>query len=232
MVYGCGNQVIKFLVFSTNFLIFAFGALTLGFSLWANLDNGFTKHLYELVNQLGLDKDRFDDFAKYEASLWVLAAVGFLFLVVGFLGCCGAACESIVLLTLFFVIVLILSVIELGAVIFAIVNRTTLKDTLKYIMDKAGENETARKNLKPIMDIIHCCGATPSTRWIFEKEQFCLGPLAKADDCFTVVWDNMEKAGELVIIITIVALVIEFFSMVFSCILMKAFRERSPAYYA
>ena len=38
MVYGCGNQLIKFLVFTTNLLIFVFGGLIFGFSLWANLD--------------------------------------------------------------------------------------------------------------------------------------------------------------------------------------------------
>jgi hypothetical protein len=30
MVYGCGNQLIKFLVFTANFLIFLFGGLIFG----------------------------------------------------------------------------------------------------------------------------------------------------------------------------------------------------------
>lgn len=34
MVYGCGNQTLKFVVFVANLLIFIFGALVCGFSLW------------------------------------------------------------------------------------------------------------------------------------------------------------------------------------------------------
>ncbi|KAK0417790.1 hypothetical protein QR680_013211 [Steinernema hermaphroditum] len=232
MVYGCGNQVIKFLVFSTNFLIFAFGALIFGFSLWANLDHNFARHLQEFINQTGLDPSHLDDLSKYQASLWVLVAVGFLLLIVGFLGCCGAACESVLMLTLFFVVILILSVIEVGAVVFALVNKTALMDSLQTLMKKSSENADLRKNLLPIEELFQCCGATRDTQYLYEQENLCRGALQGKFDCFTVISEHLESTGEIVIVIAFVLLAIEFFSMVFSCILMRAFGERSPAYYA
>uniref|UniRef100_A0A1I7XXP4 Tetraspanin n=1 Tax=Steinernema glaseri TaxID=37863 RepID=A0A1I7XXP4_9BILA len=232
MVYGCGNQVIKFLVFSTNFLIFAFGALIFGFSLWANLDHDFAKHLQEFVNQTGMDPSHLDDLSKYQASLWVLVAVGFLLLIVGFLGCCGAACESALMLTLFFVVILILSVIELGAVIFALVNKTALMESLQQLLQKSSGTADLRKNLLPIENLFQCCGATRETQYLYEQDGLCKGALSGAYDCFSVISEHLERTGEVVIVIAFVLLAIEFFSMVFSCILMRAFGERSPAYYA
>jgi len=40
MVYGAANQMIKFFVFISNFLIFLFGGLLFGFSLWVFLTGG------------------------------------------------------------------------------------------------------------------------------------------------------------------------------------------------
>lgn len=100
MVYGCGNQLIKFFVFTTNLLIFLFGGLIFGFSLWANLDQNFAKHLTDIMRQAKIDASFVQQFETYQASLWILTAVGALLFLVGFLGCCGAACESLVLMTL------------------------------------------------------------------------------------------------------------------------------------
>jgi hypothetical protein len=43
------------LVFTTNLLIFVFGGLIFGFSLWANLDQKFTQHLAEIMRQAKID---------------------------------------------------------------------------------------------------------------------------------------------------------------------------------
>uniref|UniRef100_A0A914RFF7 Tetraspanin n=1 Tax=Parascaris equorum TaxID=6256 RepID=A0A914RFF7_PAREQ len=98
MVYGCGNRMVKFLFFSANLLICFFGGLIFGFSMWANLDKDFAANLEKFARSV--HHDNLNVLAKYQASLWVLVAIGALLFLVGFLGCCGAMCESTVLLSL------------------------------------------------------------------------------------------------------------------------------------
>ena len=45
MVYGCGNNMVKFLVFIVNFFICLAGGAVMGVGIWANLDESFTSQL-------------------------------------------------------------------------------------------------------------------------------------------------------------------------------------------
>ncbi|VDM99638.1 unnamed protein product [Thelazia callipaeda] len=98
MVHGCGNRMLKFLFFTANLLLCAFGALIFGFSLWANLDKDFADNLKKLAEEM--HEEDMNILTKYQTSLWILVAIGAILFLVGFLGCCGAMCESTVLLTL------------------------------------------------------------------------------------------------------------------------------------
>uniref|UniRef100_A0A0M3JLG6 CD046 protein n=1 Tax=Anisakis simplex TaxID=6269 RepID=A0A0M3JLG6_ANISI len=62
------------------------------------LDKDFASNLEKLAESIHHEK--LNVLAKYQASLWVLVAVGALLFLVGFLGCCGAMCESTLLLSL------------------------------------------------------------------------------------------------------------------------------------
>lgn len=64
MVYGWGNQTIKFLVFISNLLIFIFGGIIFGFSLWANLDPNFAGNLGTFAKVVSLDNTFVDDLAQ------------------------------------------------------------------------------------------------------------------------------------------------------------------------
>lgn len=226
MVHGCGNTMIKFLFFTANLLICLFGALIFGFSLWANLDKNFASNLERLSEDI--HHEELNQLAKYQASLWVLVAVGALLFLVGFLGCCGAMCESTVLLGLFFVIVLILTVIELAAAIFAVASKGEFKDSLRLLLSEVDKDEKYRQNLKTIEDLFKCCGGTESTR----KAEWCTGERRDWADCFTVISDWTESTGEVVIVFAFILLAIELFALISTCILCRAFRERSPYYYA
>uniref|UniRef100_A0A914ULT0 Tetraspanin n=1 Tax=Plectus sambesii TaxID=2011161 RepID=A0A914ULT0_9BILA len=155
MVYGCGNSVIKFLVFALNLLICLGGAVILGVSLWANLDKNFSSNIGEFIEKTKLPSD-YADLGKYQASLWVLVGVGALLFLVGFLGCCGAACENTLLLTLFFIIVLILAVIELGAAIFAVTNKDDFYNKIDNVLEKGYEQDKTQFVI--IQDAFTCCG--------------------------------------------------------------------------
>jgi len=229
MVYGIGNRMVKFLIFVSNFLIFLFGGLIFGFSLWANLDDNFSRHFQELAKQAQVAGAFSEELSQYQASLWVLAAVGALLLVVGFLGCCGAACESLICLTLFFVIVAILSLIELFTLVFLFTNRGELLDSLHKILVESSKTDVGVKNLLPIEKAMRCCGATPETQYLYKKD--CVGGLENAGDCYTILSGKLESMDEAIIGIGIVLLIIQAFSLIFSCVLCRAFRERVPAYY-
>ncbi|KAI6188170.1 Tetraspanin [Aphelenchoides besseyi] len=227
MVYGVGNNLTKFLVFTTNFLLFVFGGLIFGFSLWANLDQNFAQHLSELMRQAKIDVSFIDQLEQYQASLWILVAIGGLLFFVGFLGCCGAACESIVLLTLFFIIVSILSVIELFALVYLLVNKNGFLTALYQGLEKSSETPLGIQNLKPIEKLLSCCGATAETAFKYQ----CAEEL-KMPDCYTVISSKLDEFGSLVVTIGVLLLIVQSFALIFSCVLCRAFRERAPAYYA
>jgi len=231
MVYGIGNRMIKFLIFVSNFLIFLFGGLIFGFSLWANLDDQFSRHFQDLAKHAKVDGAFVDELSQYQASLWVLVAVGALLLVVGFLGCCGAACESLICLTLFFVIVAILSLIELFTLVFLFTNRGELLTSLHKILVESSKSDVGRQNLLPIEKALRCCGATSETQYIYKQAGHCVSGLESAGDCYTILSGKLESMDEAIIGIGIVLLIIQAFSLIFSCVLCRAFRERAPAYY-
>jgi len=222
MVYGCGNTCVKFLLFTVNLLICLCGALIAGFSLWANLDKDFIHHLQKFASEADLT-----DIEKYRASLWVFVGVGCLLFLVGFLGCCGTACESTPLLSLYFVIVLILAVIAIGAAVYAMVNRDGFQSSLKGILQKADE-EGKQDLLEPIEQMFDCCGSVVETMNLYN----CTTRLPGKVDCYTAMWDWLNNAGSAAVIVAFVLTAVELISLIFTCILCRAFRERSPGYYA
>ena len=247
MVYGCGNQLVKFVVFATNLLIFICGGLICGFSLWANLDKNFALHLSDFARQVKISDEFVDDLAKYQASLWVLVAVGALLFVVGFLGCCGALCESMLLLALQFIVILILIVIEVFALGYLLVNRTDLLVRLKHFMEESAKTTDGRMQLRPIQDILQCCGATIDTMQTYRSEGLCDKILTDAvrlnfllysesnpfqPDCYSVISDKLENAGETIVAIGILCVILEFASLIFNCVLFRAFRDRENPYIA
>jgi len=232
MVYGCGNQLVKFVVFATNLLIFICGGLICGFSLWANLDKNFALHLSDFARQVKISDEFVDDLAKYQASLWVLVAVGALLFVVGFLGCCGALCESMLLLALQFIIILILIVIEMFALGYLLINRADLLVRLKQFMEESAKTVEGRMQLLPIQKVLQCCGATIDTMQKYKDEGRCEGPLANAPDCYSIISDKLEDAGETIVAIGVLCVILEFASLIFNCVLFRAFRDRENPYIA
>ena len=222
--------MVKFMVFVANLLIFIFGGLLFGFSLWAQLDNNFPAHLREFAQKVQIDPVLIEEVAQYQASLWILVAVGAVLLVVGFLGCCGAACESSLLLSLFAIILLVLSLIELYVLVSLFTNRGQLLDNLQNGLAKSAETEEGRRNLKPIETVLNCCGATAKTRNLYVEEGLCPDQLGFAKDCYNVLADKIEMMGTALLVCGILLLLVQVFSILFSTVLCRAFRERGPVY--
>lgn len=231
MVYGASNQMIKFLVFIANLLIFIFGAMLFGFSLWANLDSNFDVHLRDFAQKLKIDGHLVEEVAQYQSSLWILVAIGVMLMVIGFLGCCGAAFESPILLTLFAIILLFLALIELYVLVSIFANRNQLSDNLQLALAESAHTEEGRRNLKPIETVLNCCGATAKTRPLYIEEGLCAGELQHMSDCYNVLATKIDTMGTAILVCGILLLLVQLFSILFSSVLCRAFHERVPTYY-
>uniref|UniRef100_A0A0N5BWX1 Tetraspanin n=1 Tax=Strongyloides papillosus TaxID=174720 RepID=A0A0N5BWX1_STREA len=232
MVYGCGNQLIKFFVFVSNFLIFAFGAVIFSVSLWANLDTKFSVHLRQYFESLNLNDSYIEELAKYQASLWVLVGIGALLLFVGFLGCCGACNENCVLLSLYGIILFILTLIQIGAIVMALMSRPEFEEIIMKALKYSAENDMRRRQLLPIEEVFQCCGATSDTKEMFKNLNECPEKYVDNPDCYTVITDLISQKSEVLAVVGLLLIIIQFFGIIFSCVLCKAFRERGPSYYA
>lgn len=231
MVYGCTNSFIKFVLFVVNFLIFILGSTIFGLSLWACMDKNFTTELHELTAKIGISvrEELMKNLAQYQASLWIFVAIGALLMVVGFLGCCGAGCESNVLVFLFFVIVFILALLQVFGLFFMYNGRDQLDHTLYDALRASASDAGSRKQLKPLEDLFGCCGATSETAYLYKNDGLCKD--TSEPDCFTVMQDVISRTARQIFIAGIALLIIEGIALIFSCILMRAFNQTGYDYF-
>ena len=78
---------------------------------------------------------------------------------------------------------MILALIELYVLVSIFTNRGQLLDNLQNVLVKSAETPEGRQNLKPIENVLHCCGATAKTRDLYVKEGLCDGLLDGVSDC-------------------------------------------------
>jgi len=246
MVYGCGNKCVKYLVFFFNFLVFVVGAAILGVSLAVRFSNDAQKYFEKLLSQV---KDV--DISSMYIPLYVLMAIGALLLLTGFLGCCGAFAENTCLLSLFFAIILILFIAELGCGIAILVNKTSFENKINDgITKQMNKFYTLSKDERDAIDTMQkdlkCCGCINQTDYTAKgltPPDSCNVPTSTPspsplpsppklypEGCCSKVWREAE--GQLAIVggVAIGILVIELLAMIFSCILCQAFRRHDYQY--
>ena len=115
---------------------------------------------------------------------------------------------------------------------------------------KSSESPEGRRNLQPIETLLNCCGATIETKHTYIDEHLCPGTLSYAvcerictifyciplvhsqEDCFTVLSTKIDTMGTAILVCGILLLIVQFFTILFSNVLCRAFQERGPAYYA
>jgi len=236
MVYGCGNKCVKYLVFLFNFLVFVIGIAILALSLSIRFSNDVQKYFQKLITNSGESIN----LEQMYIPLYVLAAIGSLLLLTGFLGCCGAWCENTCLLALFFSIILILFVAELACGIAILVNKDKFKDQAfkgittemqKYFnpdfpADQKGAIDSMQQELK-------CCGCNSPLDYTKGLPESCKDKKTSVqftEGCCNKVWNDMESQLGIVGGVAIGILVIELLAMIFSCILCQAFRRGDYQY--
>lgn len=148
---------LKYLIFIFNFIFFLIGCAILGLGIWLKVEKG------EYV-----DISQYD----YLTAANIAIAVGAVILVVSFLGCCGAIKEVAPMLMAFFVLLIIIFLLEIAVGVFAYVKRGELENELGKDLTEAMFNKYSRddeegitKAIDSFQEKFNCCGKDSFLDW-------------------------------------------------------------------
>ncbi|XP_067416483.1 tetraspanin-16 isoform X2 [Emydura macquarii macquarii] len=153
---GCFS-FLKMMMFVFNGIIFLGGLAVLGIGIWVKVDGG------SFVQILGAAAPQLMQLVNVG---YLCIAIGAFLLLMGFLGCCGAAKESKCMLLLFFVIILILFIAEVaGAVVvlaFSSVADIFVEHLKSWAVKNLKEDYGRQDDMTVIWDTtmkeLKCCG--------------------------------------------------------------------------
>nr|XP_020455268.1 tetraspanin-11-like isoform X1 [Monopterus albus]XP_020455269.1 tetraspanin-11-like isoform X1 [Monopterus albus]XP_020455270.1 tetraspanin-11-like isoform X1 [Monopterus albus] len=150
---------LKYLLFVFNFLFWVGGAAVLGVGIWT---------LVEKSDYLSLLAS-----STFAASAYILILAGSLVVVTGFLGCCAVIREQRSCLSVYFVCLLLVFLIELVAGVLAYVYYQRLSEELKqHLTQTMTENyaqpgkETITLAVNSLQQDFKCCGSNNSHDWM------------------------------------------------------------------
>ncbi|KAK0055108.1 CD9 antigen, partial [Biomphalaria pfeifferi] len=150
MALGSCYTCVKYLMFAFNFIFWLLGCAILGVGIWLRVDENAASYL----------KDSHINY--FHTAAYILISVGFVIMVVGFLGCCGAIRESQCMLASFFICLFIIFAVLLGCGIWAAVAKDQVKETLeKFLEDGVNQyykDENKRRYMDYIQTDFQCCG--------------------------------------------------------------------------
>ncbi|VDM23352.1 unnamed protein product [Toxocara canis] len=94
-------------------------------------------------------------------ALYIIASLGLVLFVLGFFGCCGAFCEQLCVIGLYFTVVAILFVVELAGAIYLLVNKENIKNSFintfrTTIVGNYYKNQYIRQQLDLLQSEIGC----------------------------------------------------------------------------
>lgn len=154
MALGSCYSCIKYLMFAFNFIFWVLGCAILGIGIWLRVD--------ETAMEMMSHHSKLD--LLYTLA-YCMMAVGFIVMMVGFLGCCGAIRESQCMLATFFIALFVIFAILLGLGIWAVVAKGSLEDMIEGWLDDGVENYSSLTNdvqknfMDGIQDDLECCGS-------------------------------------------------------------------------
>lgn len=149
----CGNML-KYVIFLCNFVIFVTGSVIFGFGVAAQLK----------VSEMGGFLDE-----NYFHSSIILMVAGGVIMLVTFFGCCGVCTESPCLLYTYGTLLALILLLEIGAVITAIL----LKDDAERVVTDGFRNQIQNYNVDnattkawdEIQTGLQCCGIDNFEDW-------------------------------------------------------------------
>ncbi|XP_013396652.1 tetraspanin-4-like [Lingula anatina] len=156
---GSGFLVIKYVFYGFNCLFWLLGCASLGVGVWLHQNKGE----YGAIAQS----------YSFLSAPALLIAAGVVILVVGFFGCCGALAENQCMLLTYFVLVVLIFVLQIVAAILAFVHQDEINHVLENellvgIKDKY-PGDPRRLEMKDAWDLVQielgCCGVYNYSDW-------------------------------------------------------------------
>ncbi|XP_076362230.1 CD9 antigen-like isoform X2 [Tachypleus tridentatus] len=144
----------KYIIFTFNFILWCFGAALFGLGIWIRTDEDF----WEYENNLPVQ--------NYYQATYIVITVGAILLIIGFIGCCGAATDSLCLLLTYFFVMLVMVIMELAAagLVWKAADGDKLQqfltEQIEIEMEKQQYDENARRFMDLMQIHLKCCGAT------------------------------------------------------------------------
>ncbi|XP_021119685.1 EF-hand calcium-binding domain-containing protein 4A isoform X1 [Heterocephalus glaber] len=154
----CGTVCLKYLLFTFNCCFWLAGLAVMAVGIWT----------------LALKSDYISLLASstYLATAYILVVAGVVVMVTGVLGCCATFKERRNLLRLYFILLLIIFLLEIIAGVLAYVYyqqlNTELKENLKDTMTKRYHqpgHEGVTSAVDKLQQEFHCCGSNNSQDW-------------------------------------------------------------------
>ncbi|KAI2557955.1 CD151 isoform 7 [Pan troglodytes] len=154
----CGTVCLKYLLFTYNCCFWLAGLAVMAVGIWT----------------LALKSDYISLLASgtYLATAYILVVAGTVVMVTGVLGCCATFKERRNLLRLYFILLLIIFLLEIIAGILAYAYyqqlNTELKENLKDTMTKRYHqpgHEAVTSAVDQLQQEFHCCGSNNSQDW-------------------------------------------------------------------
>merc|ERR1711936_502918 len=187
---GCLANLVKYLLFLTNFLIFGLGLAVCGLGAWVLVDKPSFLNLFEQAKDVCKEACDGFDVTLYTSAAYILVAIAALVLIIAFFGCCGAIKENKCMLGTYFTITLALFIVMVvGAVLGYSGNlESAIKDPLlnalkKYNDDPTNDNESGYKAAwNNIQSDLKCCGVNNVYDWNGSSFNFPVG-MNKPEGC-------------------------------------------------
>jgi CD151 antigen len=187
----CGHSCLKYTLFAFNFLFWILGIVVLGVGI------------YSRINSDNYDSLLGDGGVSSAAN--ILIAAGIFVAIIGFVGCCGAMKQNKVMLIIYFILVLLIFILEIVAGALAYTKKDLMEEhlskNLKKVVDTSygtANPDTATKAMIKAIDWfqkeVKCCGATgyeewKTSNWGKQQANNTLAPEScckvKADKCNT-----------------------------------------------
>lgn len=157
---NCGHKCLKYMLFAFNFLFWILGLAVLGVGIYSRIK---AENYDSLLGEGGV-----------ASAANILIAAGVFVALIGFVGCCGALKENKVLLIIYFILVLLIFILEIAAGVLAYTKKDLMEKHLKENLIKVvstnyGNSDTAAKGLTKALDWfqekVKCCGSLGVSDW-------------------------------------------------------------------
>jgi len=237
MVYGCGANTVKCLVFTFNFLAFVAGLGILIGSAVIYAAPGVSDKVLKEVEKGGVESMQ-----SFKVALIVGMVIGGFVCLLGFLGCCGALCESGALLCLFGTIMILMLIVQVAIGITALVSKGKIKDQLDDLLSKQAEVAFQKPDTKPdtpecefyvlLANSSVCCGYDEQLNFATARNQCkyqCKSDLISRR-CKDELWNLLEKGAKIIGIVALVFIFLELAATIFGCCLWTAIRKGERLY--